>query len=105
MALALEYVPGQYSTQVASVVATSQVGEALTLILCMHQLATQEGVYWVILDSKSAVGALCTYQESRHCGDGIHHLYEHTVAATCLAPKAAINIVVTPSHWIPEINV
>ena len=46
-------------------------------------------------DSDSYVSALCIYHESRHCGDGLHHL----------APKAAIHIVVTPSKWNTTINV
>ena len=41
----------------------------------VRRMAGQPGVYWVVPDSKAAVGALCTYQEGGHCGDGIHHLY------------------------------
>ena len=48
--------------------------------------------------SEFAVGALCTNQGGGHCGDGIHHLYAWTLGAERLALKAAINIVVTPSH-------
>ena len=65
----------------------------------------QWGVCWVVLDSESAVGALRTYQEGGQCGDGIHHLYARTLVAERLAPATAVNIVVTPSHWITAINV
>ena len=75
MALAYEHVPGRYKTAVA--------------------LGTLE----------SAVGALRTYHEGRHCGDGIHHLYAWTLGVERLAPKAAINSVVTPSHRVTAINV
>ena len=50
-------------------------------------------------------GAPPTYHESGHCGDGIRHLYAWTLGAKRLGPKAAINIVVTPFHWIIAINV
>ena len=76
----------------------------MTLLLCARQLVPQEGVYWVVPDSDS-VSAVCTYHEGRHCGDGIHHLYAHTHGTKRLAPRAAINAVVTPSHWIAAINV
>ena len=51
------------------------------------------------------MGALPTYQEGRKCGDGKHHLNTRTMGAECLSPKAAINVVVTPSYWITSINV
>ena len=73
MALAYEHALGQYNTKAASVVGTSQEGEAL--VLCVRQLAPHEGVYWVVPDSESAVGALRTYQDGGHCADKIHHLY------------------------------
>ena len=53
--------------------------------LCIRQLAMQEGVFW-----------------------GMRALwgrYTHTPGATCVAPTATINIVVTPSHWITAIKV
>ena len=53
---------------------TSQEGEAMALLSCARWLATQQGVYWLVPDSEAAVGALRTYQEGGHCGDGIHHL-------------------------------
>ena len=63
--------PGQYNTKVALGVGTSQEGEAMTLLLYVHQLASQEGVFWVVVDPECAIGALHTCQESRHYGDGI----------------------------------
>ena len=60
---------------------------------------------WVVPDLESAVGALCTYEESKHRRDGIDCLYVHTLQAKRLTPKAAITIVVTPSHQITTINV
>ena len=56
------------------------------------------GVYTVVPDSESAVGALRMYQQDGQCGDGIQHLYARTLGAERLAPEATINIVVTPSH-------
>ena len=53
----------------------------MTRLLCTRQLAPHDGVYWVVPDPESAVGALCTYQEGGHCGDGIHHLYGQTLGA------------------------
>ena len=56
-------------------------------------------------DFEFAVGAVRTYREGGHCGDIIHHLYARTLRAKRLAPKAAIGIMVTPSHQITAINV
>ena len=58
----------------------------------------------MVLDSESAVVAVRPYHEGRHSGDRIHHLYAQTLGAKHLAPKAVINIMVTPSHWITTIN-
>ena len=33
----------------------------MNLLLCVRRLAQQEGVYWVVPVSESAVGALRTY--------------------------------------------
>ena len=78
MVFAYEHAPGQYNTRVASGVGTSQRGEAMTLLLCVHQLVLETGVFWVVSVSESGIGAMCTYQEGRHGGDGIHHKYAHT---------------------------
>ena len=51
------------------------------------------------------MGALCTYQEGGHCGDGIHDLYAANLGGERLSPKSAINVVTTPSHWITDRNV
>ena len=56
-------------------------------------------------DSEAAVGALRTYQEGGHCGDGIHHLYATVLGGRRLSPAWAINVVTTPSHWITDLNV
>ena len=79
--------------------------ETMTLLLCVRQLASQQGTYWVVRDSESAVGALRTYQEGGKCGDGIHHLYAQTLGVGRLSSRAAINMVVTLSHWITSISV
>ena len=34
----------------------------------------------------------------------MHHKYVHTLGTKCLTPKAAINVVITPSHQITAIN-
>ena len=44
------------------------------------------------------MGALRTYQEGGHCGDGMHHLYVAVLGGERLSPKPAINVVTTPSH-------
>ena len=56
-------------------------------------------------DPDAAVGALCTYKEGGHCGDGIHHLYAMSLGGHRLAPTSAINVVTTLSHWITDLNV
>ena len=47
-------------------------------------------------DSEVAVGALRTYQEGGHCGDGIHHLYATVLGGCRLSPASAINVVTMP---------
>ena len=97
--------PEGYQAQVASGVGTSQEGEAMNPLLYARPLATQPGVYWLVPDSEVAVGALRTYKEGGHCGDGIHHLYATVLGGQRLPPKSAINVVTTPSHWITDLNV
>ena len=77
MALAYEHALGHYTTVATSGVGTSQQKEALTLLLCAWQLASQRGIYWVVPDSESAVGALRTYQQ----GGGGGYAYELTKRA------------------------
>ena len=80
-------------------------GEAMILLSYVRQLATQPGVYWLVLDSEAAVGALRTYQGGGHCGDGMHHLYATVLGGRRLCPESAINVVTTPSHWITDLNI
>ena len=89
----------------ASGVGTSQEGEAMILLSYVRKLAQQPGVFWLVPDSEAAVGALRTYQEGGHCGDGIHHLYATVLEGRQLSPASAINVVTTPSHWITDLNV
>ena len=63
-----------YRAHTASGVGTSQEGEAMILLSYVRRLAEQPGVY-LVPNSEAVVGALCTYQEGSHGGDGIHHLY------------------------------
>ena len=94
-----------YQTHVASGVGAFQEGEAMILLLYIRRLAQQPGVYWLVPDSEAAVGALPTYQEGGHCGDGIHHLYATVLGGRRRSPASAINVVTTPSHCITDLNV
>ena len=51
------------------------------------------------------MGALCTYQEGGHCGDGIHHLYATVLGGGRVVPASEINVITTPSHGIKDLNV
>ena len=97
--------PTTYQARVASGVGTSQEGEAMVLLSYVRGLAQQPGIYWLVPDSEAAVGALRTYHEGGHCGDGIHHLYATVLRGQRLSPRSAINVVATPSHWITDLNV
>ena len=46
----------------------------MTLLLCVRQLTAQEGVFGVVSDTESTVGALHTYEVYGHCRNDIHHL-------------------------------
>ena len=85
-----------YQTHVASGVGTSQEGEAMIPLSYIRRLAQQPGVFWLVPDSEAAVGALRTYREGCHCGDGIHHLYTTSLGGRRLSPASAINVVTTP---------
>ena len=91
---------GAYRTHMASRVGTSQEGEAMILLSYVQRLAEQPGVYLLVVDSEAAVGALRTYREGGHYGDGIHHLYATVLGGRRLSLASAINVVTTPSHWI-----
>ena len=97
--------PANYQAQMASAAGTSQEGEAMILLSYVSTLARQPGVYWLVPDSGAAVGALRTYHEGGHCGDGIHHLYATVLQGQRLSPESAINVLTTPSHWITDLNV
>ena len=97
--------PGAYRTQVASGVGSSQEGEAMILLSYVRKQAQQPGVFWLVPDSEAAVGALGTYQEGGHRGDGIHHLYPTVLEGQQLSQTSPINVVTTPSHWITDLNV
>ena len=97
--------PATYQAQVASAVGTSQDGGAMILLSYVRRLPQQPGLYWLVPDSEAAVGALRTYHEGGHCGDGIHHLYATVLGGQRLSPGSAINVVTTPSHWITDLNV
>ena len=58
----------------------------MALLLCVHQLAMQEGVYWVVPNSESAVGAQLPLV--RALWGWLTHLYAYTAYT-----KTAINIV------------
>ena len=73
----------------------------MILLSYVRRLAVQPGLHWVVLDSEAAVGALRTYHEGGHCGDGIHYLY----ATVWGGPTSAINVITTPSLWITDLNV
>ena len=52
------------------------------------------------------MGALRTYREGTHCGDGIHHLYATVQGGQHLSPASPIkNVVTTPSHWVTDVNI
>ena len=96
---------GAYRAHVASGVDTSQEGEATILLSYVRRLAEPPGMYWLVPDSEAAVGALRTYLEGGHCGDGIHHLYATVLGGRRLSPASAINVVTTPLHWITDLNI
>ena len=83
--------PGAYQAHVASGVHTSQEGEAMILLSYVRRLAVQSGVNRLVPDSEAAMGALCTYQEGGHCGDGIHHLYATILGGNHLVPTSSKN--------------
>ena len=89
---------GADRAHVASGVGTSQEGEAMILLAYIRRLSVQPGVYWLVPDFEAAVGALRTYQEGGHSGDGIHHLYATVPGGRSLARTSAINVVTTPLH-------
>ena len=53
----------------------------MILLSYIRRLAQQPRVYWLVPDSEAAMGALRTYHEGGHCGDGIHHLYATVLGA------------------------
>ena len=94
-----------YKTYMASGVGTSQEGEAMILLSYIRRLAQQPAVFWLVPYSEAAVGALRTYQEGGHCGDGIHHLYATVLGGRRLSPASAINVVTTSSYRVTDLNV
>ena len=96
---------GEGEAAVAGGPGTSQEGEALALIEYVIALAGREGVYWIIGDSEAAVGALRKYQQGVMSGDGMGEFYAQRLGSEILRPTSAINIVVTPSHWVTSVNI
>ena len=77
----------------------------MALIEYVILLAAREGVYWIVGDSAAAVEALRKYQEGVMSGDGMREFYAQRLGCRLVAPLSAINIIVTPSHWITSVNV
>ena len=94
-----------YRTHVACRVGTFHEGEAMIFLLYARTLAQQLGVLWPVPDSEAEVGALRTYQERGHCGDGIHHLCTTVLGGERLSPTSAINVVTKPLHGITDLIV
>ena len=96
---------GQGEVSVAGGPGASQEGEAMALIEYVILLVAREGVYWIVGDSAAAVEALREYQEGVMSGDGMREFYAQRLGSRVVAPLSAINIIVTPSHWITSANV
>ena len=96
---------GQGEVSVAGGPGTSQEGEAMALIEYVILPAAREGVYWIVGDSAAAVEALRKYQEGVMSGDGMREFYAQRLGSKQVTPLSAINIIVTPSHWITSVNV
>ena len=73
----------------------------MILLSYVRRLAQQQGVFWLVPDSEAAVGALRTYQEGGHCGDGIHHLIVEMAytTSTPLSWEASASPRPRPSTW------
>ena len=85
-----------YETHMASGVDSSREREATLFLSYIRRLAQPPGVFCLVPDSEAAVGALRTYHEGGHCGDGIHHLYATALGGHQLSPASGINVVTTP---------
>ena len=70
----------------------------------MRALRDKEGVYWIVVDSEAAMGALRSYLKGDRSGEGMKLLYAQIVGDEKLEGTAAINILATPSHWITRAN-
>ena len=79
---------GASQSHVASRVGTSQDWEAMA----------QTAVYWLVLDSVVAAGALRTNPEGGHYGDGIQHLYAAVLVGSCVGPTSVINWITKLLH-------
>ena len=77
---------------------TAQDGEALALMTYVRALRDKEGVYWIVVHSEAAMGALRSYLRGDRSGDGVKRLNAQVVGDERLEGTAAINIVATPSH-------
>ena len=84
---------------------TSKDGEALALITYVRELQEREGVYWLVVDSEAAKGALQSYLIGDRSGEGMELLYAQIAGDLTSQSKAAINIIATPSHWITRANI
>ena len=63
------------------------------------------GLYRILGHSKASTDALKSYHQGTRTGDGIVGYYTQRLGSRKLAPRSAINIIVTPSHWITGVNV
>ena len=58
---------------------TAQDGEALALITYVRALRDKEGVYWIVVDSEAAMGALWSYLKGDRSGEGMKLLYAQVI--------------------------
>ena len=97
---------GGYTTASIRAPATSQEGEALSLLYHIVSVSRIDGVVWVIVDSEAAAQSLRAYLQGRRTGGSMKDLYAQHLDKLIMAEdsQAAINVVVTPSHRVTSVN-
>ena len=84
--------------------ATAQEGEATALLHHVLSVSSREDAVWIVVDSEAAAQSLRAYLQGRKTGGAMKELYAQHLDGQEVPMTASINVVVTPSHRITNVN-
>ena len=95
---------GGYATASICAPATSQEGEAVSLLYHIVSMTTVGEVVWVVMESEAAAQSLRAYLQGRRTGGSMKELYAQHLDKLIMTDALEVNVVVTPSRRVTHLN-